>query len=333
MSKSKALTITKRNLPSAALRASVRKFALKSRAENTIVNYRSSWQAFESWCKDSGAVSLPASPDMVIGYLANMAEAGYKASTIGRHLAAIAAAHTTAKLPDPTKDNNVKMVMMGIRRELGTLPDKQSPITDDELRKLIAVTGDGLLGARDRALLLVGFGGAFRRSELVAVDVADIRLNPALSKAEGGELKVTLRRSKTDQEGAGMVKVIPSLTDKTLCPVTALRNWLDVADITSGAIFRRVDKWGNLRAERLAPQAVAIIVKRYARLAGLDWRKMSGHSLRSGFITSAARVGVNDGDIMSMTGHKDTRTMRGYIQDAGLGAKRAALAAFGEATK
>ena len=152
--------------------------------------------------------------------------------------------------------------------------------------------------------------------------MGDVRLN--------GELKVTVKKSKTDQEGKGLVKVIPSLADKALCPVTALREWLDVAGIQSGAIFRKIDRWGNVMARRLTAQSVSLIVKATAERAGLDPRQLAGHSLRSGFITTAAVAGVDSRDIMAVTGHKSQAVMQGYIQDAGLGAKRAISTAFGE---
>jgi integrase len=212
--------------------------------------------------------------------------------------------------------------MAGIRRTLGARSAKKAPILLAELRAMVAAcdTG-GLQGKRDRALLLVGWAGAFRRSELVALDVGDLSFS--------GGVKLTLRRSKTDQEGAGMVKVIPSIEELELDPVRALRAWIEAAGIRSGPVFRRVDRWGRVASGRLTGRAVAIVVKRLAQQAGLDPRGFSGHSLRSGFTTAAASAGVESRDIMAQTGHRSEAVMRGYIQDAGLGASVAVRAAFG----
>ena len=216
--------------------------------------------------------------------------------------------------------------MAGIARELGTRPSKKAPVTLADLRAVVgALPADSLAGKRDKALLLLGWAGAFRRSELVALDVADVRLN--------GDLRVIVRRSKTDQEAAGQVKVIPPIDDKALCPVEAVRAWLQAANLKSGPVFRGVDKWGRLRAERLTGQSVSLILKAAATSAGLQENDFAGHSLRSGFITEAAKADAESRDIMAQSGHKSESVMRGYIQDAGLGAKRAVRAAFGEAEK
>jgi integrase len=237
-------------------------------------------------------------------------------------LAAITEAHRMAHLPDPTADEDVRTVMAGIRRELGTAPKKKAPVTLDELRKLVRPLPRTLAGKRDRALLLVGWAGAFRRSELVALNVDDLRF--------GQKLTISLRRSKTDQEGKGLAKVVPRLEDETICPVRALREWLDAAGIKSGPVFRRIDRWDHVRDTRLTAQSVALIVKDAAKQAGLDYRQLAGHSLRSGFITEAADAGVESRDIMAQTGHKSEAVMRGYIRDAGHGAMNAVRAAFGE---
>ena len=297
-------------------------YAKQSRAANTQRAYKAAWQEFSAWVAQHGAEALPADVPTVVAYLTALAEAGAKYSTISVKRAAIGAAHRTARQNDPTAAEDVKLIMGGIARKHGRASTKKAPLAAEELRRMIDALPDTLAGQRDRALILVGWAGAFRRSELVAVNVGHVRLN--------GELKITLPKSKTDQEGAGMVKVIPVLDDKTLCPVTALREWLDAAEVKSGAIFRQIDRWGNLRARRLTAQSVAAIVKAAAERAGIDPRQFAGHSLRSGFITTAASAGVESRDIMAVTGHKSEAVMRGYIQDAGLGAKRAIKKAFGE---
>jgi len=318
----KALIIPKRHALSTYVKDAA-KYAQQSKAANTQRAYRAAWAEFTAWCEARGAQGLPAEVSTVVDYLTALAESGAKVSTIGVKRAAISFAHRTARQPDPTPAEDVRVVMAGITRALGTAPQKKAPITLDDLRRMIDTLPDTLAGRRDRALLLVGWAGAFRRSEMVAVDVGDMRLAKT-------ELRVTLRKSKTDQEGAGMVKVIPALADRTVCPVTALRQWLDAADIHSGPIFRQMDKWGHVRERRLTAQSVALIVKAAAKRVGIDARQLAGHSLRSGFITTAATAGVESRDIMAVTGHKSEAVMRGYIQDAGLGAKRAVSAAFGE---
>ena len=328
MTKTQALTPSTRaaNLPAVYLETAQR-YAKKSRAVNTQRAYKAAWAEFTAWAAERGADALPAQPDTVIGYLTALAEAGAKAATIELKRSAIGAAHRTARQPDPTAAEDVRLVLAGIRRELGTRPSKKAPVTLGDLRLIVdALPADTLAGKRDRALLLLGWAGAFRRSELVALDVADLHLN--------GEIKVTVKRSKTDQEGAGMVKTVPALADDpALDPVRAMRAYLDAADLRSGPIFRRVDRWGHLRAERLTGQAVSLILKAAAKAAGLDHRQFAGHSLRSGFITAAAMAGAESRDIMAQTGHTSEATMRGYIQDAGQGAKRATLAAFGQPSK
>ena len=317
----KELTPTNSKLPTIYTEQAI-KYAKRSKAANTQRVYKAAWKEFTAWADKRGAQSLPADVATVVDYLVALADAEVKFSTISVRRAAISDRHRINKQPDPTTAEEVRIVVAGIARELGTASQKKAPVTLDELRALLAALPDSLAGKRDKALLLVGWAGAFRRSELVAVNVGDVRIN--------GELKVTVRKSKTDQEGRGMVKVIPALADKSLCPIEALRDWLDAAGIQSGAIFRQIDRWGNLRDARLTSQSVALIVKAASKRAGGDGRQFAGHSLRSGFITTAASAGVESRDIMSVTGHKSEAVMRGYIQDAGLGAKRAVSAAFGE---
>lgn len=298
-----------------------RRYARKSKADSTLTRYAAHVREFEAFAAAQGEAALPAEPGTVIDYLTVLAERGASVSSIEQKRAALAWAHRTAGLPDPTAYEEVRAVTAGIRRELGVAPRKKSPATLDEVRRMVATLPDTLQGKRDKALLLVGFAGAFRRSELVALDVGDIRAN--------GDVRITVRRSKTDQEGRGLVKVIPSMRDKSVCPVTALRAWLDAAGLKSGAVFRRFNRWGVTSA-RLTSQSVALVVKRAAQRAGLDARQFAGHSLRSGFITEAAGAGVESRDIMAQTGHASESVMRGYIQDAGRGARSAVRAAFGE---
>ncbi len=303
------------------LSAHALEYARHSKSENTKRAYKAAWRDFEYYAKLNNRQSLPASPETIIEYVVSLTEA--KVSTIEVRLAAISSGHRMAGLADPTTFERVKLVVEGIRRTRRTAPDKKAPITHSVLEQLVATLPTTLRGKRDRAILLVGYAGAFRRSELVALDVQDLQLLP-------DRITVTLRHSKTDQEGAGMVKIIPEIPNDQTCPACALREWLLAAQVCGGAIFRRIDRWGNVMDGRLTDQNVARIIKRAAQSAGLDPAQFSGHSLRSGFITEAANAGVESRDIMAQTGHKSETVMRGYIQDAGRGAMRAAVAALGQ---
>jgi site-specific recombinase XerD len=282
-------------------------YARANRAQNTMRAYRAAWRAFAAWCEAEGRPALPADPLTVADYLAFAAQA-HKASTLAVHLAAIAAAHKAAGQPDPTADERVAATMRGIRRVHGQPPVQREPLTLDDLRALVRTCGDDLPGLRDRALLLVGFAAALRRSEIVALDVEHVRIN--------GTLRITIARSKTDQEGQGVVKTIPRLADQELCPVRALRAWLDAAGIASGPVFRSVNRWGKV-GKRLSAYDVARIVKRRAEAAGLDARMLAGHSLRAGFATVAALAGLDAVAIAEVTGHRSLDTLRRYIRAAG----------------
>ena len=309
--------------PTAIRSLTARKYARKSKADRTLDIYAAAWSEFRHFAEDlRSETALPAQPATVIDYLTDLAEHGAKTSTIQVKLAAIAWRHRIENHPDPTTFEDVKAVMAGIRRTLGTAPQKKAPATLKPVRAMISALPDSLVGHRNRALLLIGYAGAFRRSELVALDVADLRFGD-------GVLRIVVRRSKADQEARGQIKIVPELKDKALCPVRALRAWFDEAGIRSGAIFRRVDRHGHVHG-RLTAQSVALIVKEAARRAGLDARQFAGHSLRSGFITEAAGADEESRDIMAQTGHASEATMRGYIQDAGRGAASAVRAAFGE---
>jgi site-specific recombinase XerD len=210
-------------------------------------------------------------------------------------------------LASPTDDERVKAVMRGARRTLGVAPIKKSAATSDKVLAMVAGGERDLAGKRDRALLLLGFALAARRSELVALDVADVEECP-----EG--LRVTIRRSKTDQEGAGAVVAV--CRGSIACPVAAMKDWLAAASITEGPVFRPVGKGGRLLPNRLTPQSVALIVKAYAARLRLDPGAFSGHSLRSGFLTSAAARGASLFKMMDVSRHKSVDTLRGYVREA-----------------
>jgi site-specific recombinase XerD len=286
-------------------------YAEASRAESTVRAYRADWQHFTRWCEGTHAAPLPAEPATMAAYVADLAEQGKKPATIARRLASISQAHQLAGFDSPSRTETVRSVMKGIRRTHGTAQRQAAPATTQVIKAMIDTLPGTMAGRRDRALILLGFAGAFRRSELVSGRVDDVAFTP-----EG--LVFTLRRSKTDQEGQGTRKGIPYGSNPSTCPVRALRAWLDSADITSGPIFRAVDRWGRISDRALTDRSVADIVKRSVAAAGFKADEFSGHSLRAGLATSAAAAGVLDRDIMKQTGHKSDRVLRRYIRDGSL---------------
>jgi site-specific recombinase XerD len=306
--------------------ASAQRYEIRRKAENTKRAYRSAWADFQTWCKQAGFDALPANIEAVRYYLADLADKGKSVSTIEVRRAAISAAHVAARCAtDPTHHPDVKELMEGITRVLGKGGDKKEPITLDVLGRIVgAIDAATIRGKRDKALILLGYAGAFRRSELVAIDVAHVRIIGHI------KLIVHIAKSKTDQEGEGTKKYIPRIADPAICPVAAYWDYVDAAGIASGPMFRRLDRGGHITDKRLSAQSVALIVKRYAEAAGLDWRNLSGHSLRAGYVTESHGAGADGADIMAQTGHKKDETLRGYIRDRGAGAERATRAAFGE---
>jgi site-specific recombinase XerD len=292
----------------ATLVEQTRKYVENAKSDNTKRAYQADWRHFTAWCEQHRVAPLPAAPATVGYYLAALAGAGYKSSTLTRRLASIAEAHRSAGFETPTTSAEVKAVWSGIRRTHGTAQAGKSPAVTADIKAMIsALDVDQLAGVRDRAILLLGFAGAFRRSELVALDVDDL-----VFSNQG--ITVTIRKSKTDQQGAGELRGIPRGQFAATCPVRAVRDWLNRAGITSGPVFRPIDRHGTMAERRLSDQAVALIVKRAATSAGLDASGLSGHSLRAGFATSAAAVGVEERDIMKQTGHRSTEVMRRYIR-------------------
>jgi site-specific recombinase XerD len=281
-------------------------YAREEKAEATRRAYRSDFRIFEAWCRHRGVSGLPATPATVAAFLASDVEAGSRPSTLGRRVAAIRYAHRLAGHPVPTDDERVKATMRGIRRSLGTAPRKKAPATAERIIAMALSTGQDLKGLRDRALLLIGFAGAFRRSELVALDLED------LEESELG-FKVAIRHGKTDQEGVG--QTIAIVRGSVACPVAALKAWLEAAGITAGPIFRSVRKGGTV-GDRLPDQSVADIVKAYAERVGLDPALFAGHSMRSGFLTSAAKRGASIFKMMDQSRHRSVETLRGYVRDA-----------------
>jgi len=291
-----------------------RAYATHAKSENTRRAYASDWRTFEAWCREHQKSALPALPATIALYVAALAGRRRKVSTITRALAAISQAHQLAGHETPTTHAHVREVLKGVRRVVGVAQAQKAPIEVDTLRGLVATLDDSLRGQRDRALLLLGFSGAFRRSELVGLDVGDVAF------VHRG-LEVTVRRSKTDQESAGRkLGVLPGKHSST-CPVLAVRSWIESASLVDGPLFRRVTmskRRSKVAETRLSEKVVVDVVKRAAAAAGLDESHFAGHSLRAGFITSAARAGKSERSIMAMSGHRSTDILRRYIRDIGI---------------
>jgi integrase len=294
----------------APLVVSARTYAAQAKAEATRRTYRASWGRFLAWCDESGLSALPANPGTVALYLSHLADRGKRLATIQKALASLVEAQRAAGFPSPREDARVREVMKGIRRSLGVAPRQKDPISPSDLRAMVRSRPQTLQGLRDRALLLLGFAGAFRRSELVHLDVGD------LTWGEDG-LTVTLRRSKTDQEGQGRKIGIPFGSTPEWCPVRTLRRWLEAVGLEDGPLFRPV-KGSTVSAARLSNQAVARLVKRATEAVGLDPSRFSGHSLRAGLATAAAKAGKSERSIMAQTGHRSAQVARRYIRDGGL---------------
>ena len=243
-------------------------------------------------------------------YLTALA-ATHRPATITRRLTAITKAHQAEGLPSPATvaELAVGETLKGIRRTLGTAQRAKTPLLTADLLQVLAHLPPGLAGTRDRALLLVGYAGAFRRSELAALALED------LAWVEEGAV-VTLRRSKTDQAGQGRAVAIPRGAHAATCPVRALRQWIEQAGLATGPIFRPVDRHGKLRRGRLHPNAVGAIVQRALQRAGFEAGKYGGHSLRAGFATQAAKNGATAFDIMRQTGHRSVQTVSRYVREA-----------------
>lgn len=287
--------------------ANAQEFLSTTVADSTQEVYARDWRDFTRWCNEHGLADLPAPPEVIAWHLTFLAMKGFRVTTIRRHSAAIAAAHRASGYPSPTGHPAIKELLRGMSRKLGTPPRPVDVLLSEDIRRMIHALPDTLVGARDRALILIGFAGAFRRSELVGLDLDDI------SYREEG-LVVLLRRSKVDQEGKGRLVGIPHGKNPATCPVTALQCWLELSGISEGAIFRGLDRHGHIVSERLSKRSVGEIIKRAAKAAGLDPARHSGHSLRSGHATQAARSGVAEHIIRQQMGHRCPDSLRRYIR-------------------
>lgn len=292
----------------ATLTASAEAYIRQSKAAATLDAYQSDWADFTQFTAARSLSPLPAAPETVAIYIAFMADSGKQVSTIQRRLAAISKAHSTAGYDSPCAMRHacVSETLKGIRRAIGTAQAAKAPAVTEYLTRMLHACPATMKGQRDQALLLLGFAGALRRSELVALDVTDIE-----HVAEG--IVLTIRRSKTDQDGEGRNIGIAYGKNETTCPVRALAAWLAAASIESGPVFRRINRHGQVH-DRLTDQSVALLVKHYAAAAGLNPALFAGHSLRAGLATSAAAAGANERDIMAQTGHRSERMVRRYIR-------------------
>ncbi len=285
-----------------------------SKANNTLRAYKSDFKDFSEFCAKHGLNSLPTEPKIVSLYLTHLSK-NSKISTLRRRLVSISMIH---KLKGHYLDSKHPIIvenLMGIRRVKGSIQQGKKPILISHLKQVINVINEQkneeIKKLRDKTLILIGFGGGFRRTELVSIDYEDLEFVP-----EG--LKIMIRRSKTDQFGEGMIKGLPYFSNEIYCPIINIKKWLDISKIKSGPIFRRFSKGSILKDKRLTDQSVVLLMKKYLNLAGIENKNFAGHSLRSGFATVAAESGADERSIMAMTGHKTTQMVRRYIKEANL---------------
>ena len=278
------------------------------RAKNTERSYNSDWKDFVAYCKANNEEYYPAMPETIVNYMNHLTHT-VKANTISRHLTAISEKYKEAGFAvNPAKSYVVKATMTAIRRETGVHQEGKKPILIETLRQIIASIPDTLDGIRDKALITLGFAGAFRRSELVGITIDNI------SFSEKG-MTIFIPKSKTDQEGQGIIKGIPYSSDLTICPVRATIHWLEKSGLNGGYLFRGFTK-RTIKDSHLSSQCVPLILKKYLELAGLDSTEYAGHSLRSGFVTEAAQKGVSVYSIMTQTGHRTEGMVHRYIKKA-----------------
>ena len=286
-----------------------------SKAPNTIRAYQSDFNDFQLFCSKNGFRALPSDPKIVSLYLTYLSTNDAKMSTLKRRLVSIGVIHKLKGHYLDTKHPAIIENIMGIKRRKGSIQNGKKPILISYLKQLIDVIDEqkkkDIKKLRDRSIILIGFSGGFRRNEIVSLDYEDLDF-----VSEG--LKIKVRRSKTDQFGEGSLKALPYFDSSQYCPVVSLQKWIEVSKIKSGPLFRRFTKGLNLSENRLTDQTVALLIKEYLNLAGIDSKNYSGHSLRSGFATAAAESGAEERSIMAMTGHKSTEMVRRYIKEANL---------------
>ena len=285
-----------------------------SKALNTLRAYKSDYRDFAGFCAKHGFKSLPTEPKIISLYLTFLSKSS-KVSTLRRRLVSIGMIHKLKGHYLDTKHPIIIENLMGIRRVKGSIQKGKKPLLINHLKSIVNVINkqniDEIKKARDKSIVLLGFGGGFRRTELISIDYEDLEFVP-----EG--LKITIKRSKTDQLGEGMMKGLPYFTNHEYCPVINLKKWLELSKIKSGPIFKRFAKGSSITNNRLTDQTVVLLIKKYLSMAGIDNSNFSGHSLRSGFATVAAESGADERSIMAMTGHKTTQMVRRYIREANI---------------
>jgi site-specific recombinase XerD len=286
-----------------------------SKASNTVRAYKSDFNDFSLFCIQNGFKQLPSEPKVVSLYLTHLSTKETKMSTLKRRLVSIGVIHKLKGHYLDTKHPSIIENVMGIKRRKGSIQKAKKPLLINYLKELINVIDNNkdeeIKKLRDRTIILIGFSGGFRRNEIVSLDYDDLDFVP-----EG--VKINLKRSKTDQFGEGSLKGLPYFDNSKYCPVLSVQKYLEKSNIRAGALFRRFNKGSILSKNRLTDQTVAILIKKYLQLAGIDSKNYSGHSLRSGFATSAAESGAEERSIMAMTGHKSTEMVRRYIKEANL---------------
>ena len=286
-----------------------------SKANNTIRAYKSDFADFSLFCVQNGFKSLPSEPKIVSLYLTQLSTKNIKMSTLKRRLVSIGVIHRLKGHYLDTKHPSIIENMMGIKRRKGSIQKGKKPLLINDLKLLINAIDEAkeeeIKKFRDRSIILIGFSGGFRRNEIVSLDYDDLDF-----VTEG--LKINLKRSKTDQFGAGLIKGLPYFDNPQYCPVLSLQKWINISKINAGPLFRRFSKGSKLTDKRLTDQTVAHLIKKYLKLSGIESKNYSGHSLRSGFATSAAESGAEERSIMAMTGHKSTEMVRRYIKEANL---------------
>ena len=288
-------------------------FAGQALAPNTLRAYRADWQDFVAWCRDGGFSPLPAEPDAVAAYLASMAGT-HTRSALVRRLAALSRAHRLAQQPWPAGHPAIRNTLRGIQRNCGRPVRQAAALATDEVRRLVATCDSSLAGQRDRALLLLGYAAALRRSELVAITREDLQFD-----TDG--VRLLIPRAKGDQINEGVRIGIPRGAAVETCPIRALEAWLRSSKCLQGPVFRGIDMRGTINRRALHPDAVRQILRKRAAIAGIEvprGERLSPHGLRAGFITQAYINGARDEQIMDHTRQKDLRTMRGYVRRAKL---------------
>lgn len=306
---------------SAGLAQKARQYVINSKSASTLRVYAAHWRTFADFCDRHGVPSMPATAATVCAFLTVQAEK-HRAATLTAKLSAIAYQHRISKQPNPCDTEEVKAMLAGIRRTIGTAPRRKKAITPAILRKMLDALPDGLRGRRDRAILLVGWASAMRRSELAAMRVEDVTFTDYGAR-------ILIPKSKTDQEGEGQyVQLEKGQGD--LCPVSALRDWLSAAGIQSGSVFRGVDMLtGRMNdpstgsGQAITGRQIARIVKDAAERVGESAHEFAGHSMRAGFVTSALAAGAGEMDILEQTRHTSTKMLKVYSRQEGRGARRA----------